>query len=119
MQFAMQYVEPCYMETLIMPRRPAADGDTADAQLTFRAEQRLKTELEACAKTLDRSSAKLLRDILADALPALRKKADAERDQRDKLPHGITPDVLERAMNSVLRKWGSGEPIHLELSQLL
>jgi hypothetical protein len=98
---------------LVMPREPN------DAQLVFRAEQALKTELEAVAETLDRYSSKILRDILADGLPKWRARADEEMRQRAALPHGITPDVLEKALAALLRKWAEGKPVAIELHNIL
>lgn len=96
-----------------MPRQ------TADAQLTFRAETNLKIELEAIAATLDRSAGKLLRDVLAEALPRLRKQAEEEVKNRENLPHGITADALEKALNSLMRKFTQEEPVHLDRQDLL
>jgi len=90
-----------------------------DAQLVFRAEQALKTELEAVAKTLDRSSAKILRDILADGLPKWRKKADEEIARRDALPHGVTDDEVEKALATLLRQWAQGVTLTLEVGDAL
>ncbi|HEY1188429.1 MAG TPA: hypothetical protein VGE74_12330 [Gemmata sp.] len=79
----------------------------------------MKTELEAIAKTLDRSSAKLLRDVLAEAMPRLRKQADEEIKRKEKLPHGITPDELEKSLAALHRKLLSGDAIHIEQQDLL
>ena len=92
---------------------------TSDAQLVFRADKPAKIELEAIAATLDRSSAKLLRDMLAEQLPKLRAQADEEVKRREKLPHGITEDVLEKELDSLVRKYSQGEPIHIEQQDLL
>lgn len=99
--------------TLIMPRQ------TADAQLIFRAEQAMKVELEAIAKTLDYSSAKLLRDVLAEALPRLRARAEEEVRRKERLPHGITPDALEKALAALIRKFAAGDPVRIDHQDLL
>jgi hypothetical protein len=113
LQCNVLHIQTHFPGATLMPRQ------TADAQLTFRAETPMKVELEAIAATLDRSSAKLLRDILAEALPRLRQEADAEVKKREKLPHGITEDELDKALNSLLRKFTVGEAVHLEQQDLL
>ncbi|VTS01765.1 unnamed protein product [Gemmata massiliana] len=92
---------------------------TSDAQLVFRADKNAKIELEAIAAALDRSSAKLLRDMLAEQLPKLRAEADEEVKRREKLPHGVTQDVLEDRLESLVRKYAQGDPIHIEQQDLL
>lgn len=99
--------------TTLMPRQ------TADAQFTFRAEAPMKVELEAIAKTLDRSSAKLMRDVLAEALPRLRKLAEEEINRRERLPHGVTEDEFEKAFAALFRDFTRDEPLHLEQQDLL
>lgn len=99
----------------LMPRSPG----TSDAQLVFRAAQAKKVELEAVAKALDVSSAELLRQVLTDALPTLRARADREVALRDRTPHGITADVLDAAVAALLRKLAQDEPVRIEQHQLL
>ncbi|MDB5308505.1 MAG: hypothetical protein JWO38_2707 [Gemmataceae bacterium] len=91
----------------------------SDAQIVFRAETALKVELEAVSETLDVSSAKLLRDLLAEALPQLRKKADAEAARRAKLPAGVTREEVEKALLSHLRAFARGESLHIGPRDLL
>jgi hypothetical protein len=98
-----------------MPRQ----GGSADAQFVFRGATAEKVELDAIAKTLDRSSADILREVLGEALPKLRERAEREQARRDHLPHGITPDDLDRAVTSLLRKLAQGEPVHIEQHDLL
>jgi hypothetical protein len=105
---------PLMNTSTLMPPRT-----TADAQFTFRAETPVKVELEAIAATLDQKPSELLRDILLAALPALRAKAEEAVKEREKLPKGITPEALDAALASLMRRFTRGEPIHLEPQDLL
>jgi hypothetical protein len=91
----------------------------SDAQIVFRAETALKVELEAISETLDVSSAKLLRDLLAEALPALRKKAEAELARKAGQPGGVTREEVEKALLSHLRTFARGEPLQIGPRELL
>lgn len=111
----MQCIEEFTMSTShkLMARQ------TSDAQLVFRAEREAKVELEAIAAALDRSAAKLLRDMLAEKLPELRKRADEEIRKREGMPHGVTQDLLERELESLLRRMAIGGPVQIEQQDLL
>jgi hypothetical protein len=85
----------------------------ADAQIVARLDPAVKVEFDAIARALDVPASKLLRDLIDDKMPELRRQAEQETARRESLPHGVTDEELERALVAVLRSFSRGEPIRL------
>ena len=92
---------------------------TSESQIVFRTDTGQKVELDAIAEVLDVSSAEIMREVLSEALPKWRDRANSEVASRENLSHGVTNVEVESALNSLLRQLSRGESFSLPTQDLL